>query len=788
MWPFRTRFFLVALSAFLLASAVDHAWAGAGQNVLTTQALSVTNGTYEGSNYEKGQHDGRSGIDDRDIESDYECGERHNSDEGSNYEKGQHDGRSGIDDRDIESDYDRGESHDSDKHLRKPDGCISVISLNPSSVTGGSSSTGTVTLTSPAPAGGAAVTLSSNSAAATVPASVTVGAGSTTGTFMVSTSAVGATTSAAISGNYNGSKSATLTINSPVLSMISLNPNSVTGGNASAGTAILTGPAPPGGAVVALSGVSPIVAGIQGVHSPVDLPQDGSIDWTNLGPAFFSMPSGSLMPVTGLPSLSMTLSTATGLPMETLTNCAAGQNCGWWGNFAEGAGLLWISGTYEGSTGWWAPNGPLTISFNSPQRGLGFQIMADEAGPFTATVCAYSSTNTLLGCVPFSGNGSGVADGSAIFIGLYDDAAEISRITIDAGGALYLHDFAIGQVQVASTQRQIVPTSITVPAGATGATFPVSTSAVNNSTVVSVTGSYVMTRSASLSIDPPVLSAISLNPASVTGGASSTGTATLNGAAPVGGVVVTLSADDPVSTGIQTVTATTGLPQDGSVTWADLGPSFTSLPSGTVVPITGLSESTVAITTANGLSTMIITNCPARANCWSGNFVAAAPLLWVGGNYDALGNWAGNGPLTLTLNTPQRGMGFNVMADEAGPFTATVCAYSSTNTLLGCVPFSGNGSGVADGSAIFIGLYDDAAEISRITIDAGGALYPHDFAIGQVHVASTRRQFVPTTVTIPPGATSGAFAVTTNSVNTSTSVNISGSYSDSRTATLNVDP
>src|SRR5256886_11644195 len=54
------------------------------------------------------------------------------------------------------------------------------LALNPTTVTGGGNSTGTVTLNRPAPAGGASVTLSSNNTAATVPGSVTVPAGGTT--------------------------------------------------------------------------------------------------------------------------------------------------------------------------------------------------------------------------------------------------------------------------------------------------------------------------------------------------------------------------------------------------------------------------------------------------------------------------------------------------------------------------------------------------------------------------------------------------------------------------------
>ena len=378
---------------------------------------------------------------------------------------------------------------------------LSTISLNPTSVTGGSSSTGTVTLTRPAPAGGALVMLSSDDAAAVVPASVTVGAGLTTGTFTVNTSAVGATTSASISGSYNGSKSATLTIYSPVLSMISLNPNSVTGGTASTGTAILTGPAPAGGTVVELSGANPTFAGIQGVHSAVDLPQDGSVDWSTTGPQFGLLPSSALS-VAGMPGSTLTVTTATALAPQIFNNCSTGGNCGWYGNFAPGAGVLWVRGTYNGLTGAWVPNGPLTISLNSPQHGLGFQIMADEVGSFTATVCAYSSTDESLGCVPFNGNSSGVADDSAVYIGLYDDVAEISRITIDAGGPLYPHDFAIGRVYVANTRRQLVPASVTVPAGAASATFAVTANSVNTSTSVNISGSYGASRTATLNIHP----------------------------------------------------------------------------------------------------------------------------------------------------------------------------------------------------------------------------------------------------------------------------------------------
>jgi hypothetical protein len=91
---------------------------------------------------------------------------------------------------------------------------LSSLSLNPSSVVGGvQSSTGTVTLSAPAPAGGAIVALSSSNAAARVPGSVTVPAGATSASFTINTSIVLISTSSTISASYNGTtRSATLNV------------------------------------------------------------------------------------------------------------------------------------------------------------------------------------------------------------------------------------------------------------------------------------------------------------------------------------------------------------------------------------------------------------------------------------------------------------------------------------------------------------------------------------------------------------------------------------------------
>ncbi len=130
---------------------------------------------------------------------------------------------------------------------------ISAVSLSTPSVTGGMGVTGTVTLSGPAPAGNAVVSVTSSNAAASVPPSVTVNAGATSANFTIGTAAVSSQQSAVITAGYNGSAQATVTVNPAAILSVSLSPGTVTGGASVSGTVTLNGPAPVGNAVVALT-------------------------------------------------------------------------------------------------------------------------------------------------------------------------------------------------------------------------------------------------------------------------------------------------------------------------------------------------------------------------------------------------------------------------------------------------------------------------------------------------------------------------------------------------------
>lgn len=134
---------------------------------------------------------------------------------------------------------------------------LTNLTLNPTSVAGGpgNTSTGTVTLSAAAPAGGIVVNLSSaNPTIAGVPATVTVNQGSLTANFTITTTAVTMQTDVVISATYNGTtRNATLTVKVLAPQSVTFSPSTTTGGIKVTCTVTLNGKAPTGGSDVSVS-------------------------------------------------------------------------------------------------------------------------------------------------------------------------------------------------------------------------------------------------------------------------------------------------------------------------------------------------------------------------------------------------------------------------------------------------------------------------------------------------------------------------------------------------------
>lgn len=139
---------------------------------------------------------------------------------------------------------------------------IAGVTISPSTISAGQTATGTVTLASPAPAGGASVNLSSDNSAASVPSSIAIPQGQTSGTFPVATSAVTTPTTATVNASSANGASASLQINptvssppptSATIASLSISPSSVTGGQNATGAVTLAAAAPSGGVQVGLT-------------------------------------------------------------------------------------------------------------------------------------------------------------------------------------------------------------------------------------------------------------------------------------------------------------------------------------------------------------------------------------------------------------------------------------------------------------------------------------------------------------------------------------------------------
>jgi hypothetical protein len=362
---------------------------------------------------------------------------------------------------------------------------ISSLSTSPASVTGGSAATGTVTLSGPAPAGGAQVALGSNNTSATVPATVTVAAGAASATFSVATSPVSVATTATISGAYGGAtQTASLTVVPPSVAALSLSQGSVRGGATVTGTVTIDGPAPAGGAQVALS--------------------------SNSGAAL--VPASVLISA-GAVSATFTVTT-TGVSVSTSASISAS-----YGGRTQSVTLTVLPPSVSALsvnpasvTGGAGATGTVTLDGPAPAGGVQVAL-SDNSGaasvPSSVTVAAGTTSAS------FSIGTSAVASATAVTVsasagGVTRSAslnvlpAVLTSLTLNptsvigglqaSTGTVTLNGPAPagGAVVTLSDNSAAcsVPGTVTIPAGATSATFTVSTGIVLFSTNCTVTGTY----------------------------------------------------------------------------------------------------------------------------------------------------------------------------------------------------------------------------------------------------------------------------------------------------------
>jgi hypothetical protein len=371
---------------------------------------------------------------------------------------------------------------------------LSSVVLNPTTVTGGTSSIGTVTLSAPAPSGGVTVMLSDNSSSATTPPSVTVAAGLTTATFTVTTAAVGSITGVTVTATYNGaSTQASLTINPPVLSSVSLSPTSVTGGTSSTGTVRLNGPAPAGGSQITLSDNSTSAATPPSVTVAAGSTSATFTVTTTAVAATTSVTvSAAYKAVTAQASLTIIPPILSSLGLSP-TSVVGGNSS---------TGTVTLNGPAP------APGIVVTLSDNSSAAQV----------PASVTLATGSRTATFI--VNTLGVGSSTSATITATFGVSRNATltinvaalsslALSPSTVTHGssttGTVTLNGAAPPSGAVislsSSNQTAQVPSSATIPAGARSISFTVTTSPLQQNTSARISGTYRgVTRSARLTI------------------------------------------------------------------------------------------------------------------------------------------------------------------------------------------------------------------------------------------------------------------------------------------------
>lgn len=81
-------------------------------------------------------------------------------------------------------------------------------------------------------------------------------------------------------------------------------------------------------------------------------------------------------------------------------------------------------------------DGPISISFSSAVRGVGFNIQRNDYGLFTGSLSLFGAGNVLFGTVTVAGNSTNAGNGTAVFLGATGSLRDIVRIDVSVSNAV----------------------------------------------------------------------------------------------------------------------------------------------------------------------------------------------------------------------------------------------------------------------------------------------------------------------------------------------------------------
>ena len=473
---------------------------------------------------------------------------------------------------------------------------VSGVVCSPTSLVQSAVATCTVTLTQTALTGGASVTLSSNNTLLTVPTTVTVAAGATTATFSATAAAsIASSQTATVTASYNSStQTASVNLQAPVfVSGVLCSPTSLGQSAASTCTVTTTQPALTGGASVTLSSGNTLLT----VPATVNVTAGATT-------AMFSATAAATIVSnqTATVTASYNSSTQTASVNLLAPVLVSGLVCSPTSMGQSAVVTCTVTLTQTAMTG----GASVTLSSNNTLLTMPATVTVAAGATtatFSATAAASIPSNQSATVTATLGTSSQTAtinlQAPVLVSGVVCSPTSLGQSAVSTCTLTLTQPALTGGASVMMSSNNpllTVPTSVTVAAGVTTATFNATAAAmiVSNQTAT-VTASYTSsTQTASVNLQAPVfMSGVVCSPTSLGQSTVSTCTVTLTQTAMTGGASVTLSSNNTLLTVPTTVTVAAGATT--ATFSATAAASIPSIQSATVTATLGTSSQTSAI-------------------------------------------------------------------------------------------------------------------------------------------------------------------------------------------------
>jgi hypothetical protein len=565
--------------------------------------------------------------------------------------------------------------------------------------------------------------------------------------------------------------------------------------------AILTAPAPSGGAVVSIVNSTPAALS---------------------APASVAVPAGALS--VRVPTTVQPLPQTTPVVLSSV-----------YASVTQPSAVLLVDGT----SGVRAPQlSTLTLSAASVAGGTGVNgtVTLTSAAPSGGTIVALSSSNTPAASAPAAATvlaGSTSASFAVTTFALTENAtadigatlngerlASTLTVTASSSSSATLASLSISSttavggsnltgtatlsgpapsggatVSLSTSNAAVatVPTNVTVPAGATSATFLVTTySQTSNATADIGAAMNQVTKSVTVTLTPPAVSVtltgLTLSSTTTVGGTKLTGTVTLSAAAPTAGTTVSLSSSNTSAATVPaTVTVATGS-TGASFTVTTYAAQSTNVSAGISATLGAVTKSVVVTITPSpdSLSALSLSANPVNGGLKVTGKVtlsAAAPASGVVVTLASSNTAVAFVPPSVTVPAGALSATFTV-STQAVSASSQVSISASLNGVIRRVGLTVNPAVL---KSITAASSANGATRVKARVDLSGwAATPARIVLASSDPAAAS---VPPSVTIGVRAGSANFSITTHAVTASTPVTISATYAGvTKTVNLTVQP